>query len=267
MNFMVQVWSSARSGPSSVYWYCVRLTRSSTVRSWIGCMYSVMPSTFASSGSQAVHHVRGADLALVERLEIDQDAPAVQRGVDAVHADERGKALHRRVFEDDIGKRLLPAGHGRERNRLGRLGDGLNDARVLHREEPLRHDNVQHDGEEQRRRGHDQDGRLVLQDHLKRPAVKPDDGLEKALRFPVEPSLGRLVPRPQQQGAHHRRERQRDHGGNQDGHAEGDREFAEQPPDDVAHEQHRDQHRDERHGQRHDGEPDLLGAFQAACSG
>ena len=40
----------AASGSSRLYWYCVRLTRSSTVRSWTGCMNSVMPSTFASSG-------------------------------------------------------------------------------------------------------------------------------------------------------------------------------------------------------------------------
>jgi hypothetical protein len=49
---------------------------------------------------------------------------------------------------------------------------------------------------------------------------------------------------------------------NQDGHAQGDGEFAEQPAHDVAHEQQRDQHRDQRDGQRDDGEPDLLGALQ-----
>jgi hypothetical protein len=33
---------------------------------------------------QAADHVGGADAALVERLQVDRDAPAVERGVDAV---------------------------------------------------------------------------------------------------------------------------------------------------------------------------------------
>ena len=41
-----------------------------------------------------------------------------------------------------------------------------------------------------------------------------------------------------------------------------DGELAEQPPDDVAHEQQRNQHGDERDGQRQDGEADLLRTFQ-----
>jgi hypothetical protein len=47
-----------------------------------------------------------------KRFEIDEDASAVERGVDAIDADERGEALHRRVFEDDVGQRLLFGGHG-----------------------------------------------------------------------------------------------------------------------------------------------------------
>ena len=37
--------SRSASGSSRVNWYCVRLTRSSIVRSCTGCMYSVMPGT------------------------------------------------------------------------------------------------------------------------------------------------------------------------------------------------------------------------------
>ena len=37
-------------GSSSVYWYCVRLTRSSTVRSCTGCMNNVMPATLLNCG-------------------------------------------------------------------------------------------------------------------------------------------------------------------------------------------------------------------------
>ncbi len=50
-------------GSSSVYWNCVRLTRSSTVRSCTGCMNSVMPATFASSGCRR----RITSLALILR--------------------------------------------------------------------------------------------------------------------------------------------------------------------------------------------------------
>ena len=49
-NFGVHRFSSFTSGSSRLYWYCVRLTRSSTVRSCTGCRNSVMPSTLAISG-------------------------------------------------------------------------------------------------------------------------------------------------------------------------------------------------------------------------
>ena len=45
-------------------------------------------------------------------------------------------------------------------------------------------------------------------------------------------------------------------------HAQGDRELAEQPPDDAGHEQKRNENRDERDAQRHDGESDLPRAFE-----
>ncbi len=50
--------SSAASVSSIVYWYCVRLTRSSTLRSCTGCMYSVIPSTADELVLQPADHVR-----------------------------------------------------------------------------------------------------------------------------------------------------------------------------------------------------------------
>jgi hypothetical protein len=73
--------------------------------------------------------------------------------------------------------------------------------------------------------------------------------------------MGRLR-RNQEARGHHRRERQRYHGRNQDGHRQRHREFAEQPPDDAAHQQQRNQHRDQRNADRHDGEGDFARAFQ-----
>ncbi len=66
--------------------------------------------------------------------------------------------------------------------------------------------------------------------------------------------------RPQQPAAHHRRQRQRHHGGHHDGHGQGDGELVEQPADHARHEQQRDEHGDQRDGQRDDGEADLPGA-------
>ena len=68
--------------------------------------------------------------------------------------------------------------------------------------------------------------------------------------------------RSQDHGAHHRRRRERDDEGDQHGRGQRDRELAEQPPHDAAHEQQRDEHRDERHADREHGEADLACAEQ-----
>ena len=49
-----------------------------------------------------------------------------------------------------LGERLLPADEPVEGARLRRLGDADDDARVLHREETLRHDCEQECGERER---------------------------------------------------------------------------------------------------------------------
>ena len=82
-------------------------------------------------------------LPLFERLQVDLDAPAVQRRVGAVDADERRQALHRRVSQDHLRQRLLAFGHGGERDGLRRLGNAQDDAGVLHREEALGNDDVE----------------------------------------------------------------------------------------------------------------------------
>ena len=47
------------------------------------------------------------------------------------------------ILEDRSRERLLPLGHGRERDRLRRLRDAEDHAGVLHREEALRDDDVE----------------------------------------------------------------------------------------------------------------------------
>ncbi len=61
-----------------------------------------MPEIFAELRLQAADHVAGVDLALRQRLQIDLNAAAVQRGVGAVDADERRQALDRRVLQDHL---------------------------------------------------------------------------------------------------------------------------------------------------------------------
>src|SRR4029077_6594156 len=89
-----------------------------------------------------------------------------------------------------------------------------------------------------------------------------DHRVEGAFGGDVEIAALGLGTVADQLGAHHRHQRQRDNGGNDDGDRKRDGEFVEQPADHRAHEQQRDQHRDQRDGQRNDGEADLLGAAQ-----
>ena len=102
----------------------------------------------------------------------------------------------------------------------------------------------------------------MLQHPLERPAVEGDGAVEHPLGRPIEPRLGARVGDAQELRAHHRRQRQRHHGGDEDRHAQRDGELPEQPADDVAHEEQGNQHGDQGHGEGHDGESDLLGALE-----
>ena len=53
----------------------------------------------------------------------------------------------------------------------------------------------------------------------------------------------------EQPGAHHGRERQRNDGREGDGHAQRNRELAEEPPDNASHENQWDENSNKRHGQ------------------
>jgi len=81
-------------------------------------------------------------VSLLHRFQVDLQAPAVQRLVGALDADERRQALHGRVLQDRAGKRLLAVGHRRKRDRLRGLRHPDEDAGVQHREEALRDDDA-----------------------------------------------------------------------------------------------------------------------------
>jgi hypothetical protein len=71
------------------------------------------------------------------RLEIDQEAAAVERDVAAVHADEGGEARDIRILEDRRAQRLLAIGHRRVGNGLRGLRDALDQPGVLRGKKPL----------------------------------------------------------------------------------------------------------------------------------
>ena len=50
---------------------------------------------------QSLDHIGGVDASLVQRLQIDLNAPAIQRRVGSVDADERGNTLDGGILQDD----------------------------------------------------------------------------------------------------------------------------------------------------------------------
>ena len=139
-----------------MYWYCVRLTRSSTVMFCTGSMNSWMPCTCASFGASRSMIAVALTLRCSSGLRLIDMRPLLSGGVGAVRADERGQALDRRIGQDDLGQLLLSLGHGLEADGRRRLRDALDDAGVLHREEALGDHDVEEHRQHQRRHGHQQ---------------------------------------------------------------------------------------------------------------
>ncbi len=166
------------------------------------------------------------------------------------------------IAQDDVGQLLLLCHHRAERNILGRLGDALDDAGVLHREEAFGDNNIEEDREHQGAQRHQQRDALVAQDHAQRAPVESDHAVEDVLGDAIEARLLILGIMAQDARAHHRREGERDDRRNHDRDRERDSEFAEETSHDIAHEEQRDQHRDQRNGERDDGEADLTRAGQ-----
>ena len=86
-------------------------------------------------------------MALLQQFEVYENAPAIQRGVDSVHANERRETFNGRVFKNHLREGLLLRSHRGEGNVLGRFRDALNHARVLHGKKSFRHDDVEQNRE------------------------------------------------------------------------------------------------------------------------
>ena len=120
---------------------------------------------------------------------------------------------------------------------MRRYGNALDHAGILNREKTFGNDDVQQHGERQRCDRDQQRGALMGQHPVQHVGVTGGNVVEKASAGEIKPALLLFGVRAQHFGAHHRRQRQRDHGGNEDGHGQCNGEFSKQAPDHIAHEQ------------------------------
>ena len=185
---------------------------------------------------QAADDVGSADLALVERLQIELDTAAVERDIRSIDADEGGKTLHGRVLQNHFSQRLLQLRHLGKRNRLRRFGNSLDNAGILDREKTLRNDDVEINGQGQSGEGHKKRDDAMAKNYLQGPAVTAYGFVEGSLGDSIEAPASFFRHVLQQPGGHHGAERQRHHGGNQDGDAQSDRKLPEEAAHNFAHE-------------------------------
>ncbi len=201
--------------------------------------------------------------ARVARAQIDEEAAGIQcRIVGPVDADERGQADDIRILQDDVRQRPLAFGHGLEGDGLIGLGDALDQAGILHREETFRHHDIEQDRDADGRGSDHERGALVVEHTLQRPTIGGDCTLETGLGGAREPTACLFGAMVQQPCAHHRNESQRDDRRDHDGGGKGDRKLVEQPPDHIAHEQEGNEHRKQGDGERDDGETDFRRAVE-----
>jgi hypothetical protein len=82
-------------------------------------------------GLQPPDDLRSGFLALIARLQVDLNSSTVLGGIGAVDADEGRKTDDIGILQNDVSNLLLALAHGGEGNRLRRIGDAENYARVL----------------------------------------------------------------------------------------------------------------------------------------
>src|SRR5450759_701624 len=204
---------------------------------------------------------------LIARLQIDLDASAVRRDVGSIDADERSQVVDVRLLQNRLCQFLLPLGHGHKRRILGGFRDPHDHARILHWEEALGHVDIKKQRGDQGCYRNQKSGGLMFEDKFQGAAVERDHAVEVVFGDAVEarslPGL-LLLQKPR---AHHRRQGQRHHGGDQNRNRQSDGKLAEESAYDVSHEQQRDQHCDQRNGQRYDGESNLSRSLECGFQG
>src|SRR5262249_18100870 len=151
-------------------------------------------------------------------------------------ANRGNQGVHVGVPPDDVGNLLLVLDHFEVGGALGGLRHGDDLVRVLVRNEAFgyHYENPGRGGER-----HDEDADrsgTVAQHPLQAGSVNAQHPFEEALGHPIENPVFLVRERPQEPAAQHRREGHRNDARDQDGHADGDGEFLEEPAQNAAHE-------------------------------
>ena len=204
--------------------------------------------------AQTVDDLVGGCIALLARLESQDHEAVVQR---PAAADEGGPAGHPRVLGHDVRQPALQAHHLVEGDVLGRIAESCDDAGVLLREEALGHPHVHQHRDRHRDQEGGEGGKLVLEHVVEAARVVLEHPVKAALERQVETAVLGVSLIAQEQRAHHGRQGECHHRRHGDGHGDSNREFAEQPADDAAHQQQRDEHRHQRDADGKDREADL----------
>ena len=226
------------------------------------------PRTCASSRRRSLDELVGRSaVALACVLRADEHAADVLEGTIGHRRRRRGDAC--RPPDARAGRRStsgLPLDHRGERDVLARLGCDEDEAGVLLREEALGDRRVEHQTGRPTTGHRSHQGRAAGGRSTKsRPRVVAALSTPSKLRSARLRSSGPAAWRVAVQEAARTASASASARRRADtaiGHGHGDRELAEQPADDAAHEQQRDEHRDQRDGDRDDGEADLADALE-----
>ena len=103
-----------------------------------------MPVSEAVRVLDPLHDRGNVRIPIVIGLQIDQDPAAIERGVGAVHADERGEALNVGILQDDARRAAAGARPSRRRRPIAAPPRCLDHARVLYRKEALGDHDIEH---------------------------------------------------------------------------------------------------------------------------
>jgi hypothetical protein len=132
-------------------------------------------------GAEAPDHTVGVEVALIARLQRNEHAPRVLGvAASAASARERDDVVHRRIAADDVDDRGELLAHLLERDVLRRDDRPREPARVLLREEPLRHDDEEPDVHRDRRERHDEHRARMAERPAERALVAARHGAESA---------------------------------------------------------------------------------------
>ncbi len=126
-------------------------------------------------GPQRFHKFVGAELALIEWFEADEDGAAIAAGISAARADRRRERLHVWIFLNDLGDRVLMPDHVVERNPLSGFGAAEHKTAVAAGNKPLGHDREQIDSHARQGQADRNRHKRMRQHALQRPFVNMYD--------------------------------------------------------------------------------------------